>query len=127
LEGKKVVALGHKAQRRPHSSWQASDDSRFIVLTSIIKKWRAKNFDATCDFLFAKQEIAFCRIAPKLLTSCPCDDGLSKNVISQSDRSTRAHARLRMTVSLHLCFEFFRPAHPCPLTPPVWPAASSFF
>jgi hypothetical protein len=38
LEGKKVVALGHKAQRRPHSSWRASDDSRFIVLTSIVKK-----------------------------------------------------------------------------------------
>jgi hypothetical protein len=54
LEGKKVVALGHKAQRRPHSSWRASDDSRFIVLTSIVKKWRAKNFDATCDFLFGQ-------------------------------------------------------------------------
>jgi hypothetical protein len=53
LEGKKVVALGHKAQCRPHSSWQESDDSHFIVLTSLVKKWRAKNFDATCDFLFA--------------------------------------------------------------------------
>jgi hypothetical protein len=54
LEGEKVVALGHKAQRHPHSSWRASDDSRFIVLTSIVKKWRAKNFDAMCDFLFAQ-------------------------------------------------------------------------
>jgi hypothetical protein len=25
-----------------------------------------------------------------MLMSCPCDSGLSKNVISQSDRSTRA-------------------------------------
>ncbi len=33
--------------------------------------------------------------------SCPCDGGLSKNVISQSDHSTRAtlHTWLRMTVS----------------------------
>jgi hypothetical protein len=37
-----------------------------------------------------KQEITFCCIAPKMLTSCPCDGGLSKNIISQSDHSTRA-------------------------------------
>jgi hypothetical protein len=47
-----VVALGHKAQRHPHSSWQASDDSHFIILTSLIKKWGAENFDAMCNFLF---------------------------------------------------------------------------
>jgi hypothetical protein len=27
--------------------WRASDNSRFIVLTSLVKKWRTKNFDAT--------------------------------------------------------------------------------
>jgi hypothetical protein len=91
LEGKKVLALGHKAQRHRHSSWRASDNSRFIVLTSLIKKWRAKNFDVTCDFQFRP-------IVPKMLTSCPCDDGSSKNVISQSDRSTHASCDVARTV-----------------------------
>jgi hypothetical protein len=99
LEGKKVVALGHKAQRHPHSSWWASDNSRFIVLTSLIKKWRAKNFDVTCDFQFRP-------IVPKMLTSCPCNDGSSKNVITRVANQiaalmlrTTSHARLRMTIN----------------------------
>jgi hypothetical protein len=54
------------------------------------QKWHAKNFDVMCDFLFgnAKQEITFCHITPKMLTSCLCNGGLSKNIISQSDHST---------------------------------------
>jgi hypothetical protein len=55
-----------------------------------------------------RNNICHC-IVPKMLTSCPCDSGLLKNVISQSDHSTHAtcnvrhamlHARLRMTVRL---------------------------
>jgi ABC-type antimicrobial peptide transport system permease subunit len=74
-----------------HSSWRASDDARFIVLTSLVKSDMLKNFMRCAIFCLAcKQEIAFHRIVPKMLTSCPCDGRLSKNVISQSDRSTRA-------------------------------------
>jgi hypothetical protein len=69
--GKEVVALGDKAQCHPHSSWQASDNSRFIVLTSIVKKWHAKILmRCAISCLACKQEIAFCCIAPKLLMSC---------------------------------------------------------
>jgi hypothetical protein len=50
LEGKKVMALGRKVQCHPHSSWRASDDSRFIILMSLVK-----NFDAMCNFLFGMQ------------------------------------------------------------------------
>jgi hypothetical protein len=52
LQGKKVVALGHKAQHHPHSSRRASDDSHFIILMSLVKKWGAENFDAMCNFFF---------------------------------------------------------------------------
>jgi hypothetical protein len=49
--------------------------------------------------LAREQEVAFrARIALKMLTSCPCDGGFSKNVISQSDRSTRATCDVARTV-----------------------------
>jgi hypothetical protein len=51
LEEKKVAALIHKAQRYPHSSWRASDNTRFVILMSLVKKWRAKNFQCNVRFL----------------------------------------------------------------------------
>jgi hypothetical protein len=71
---------------------------------SLIKKWHAKNFDAMCDFLFAhKQEIAFHRIAPKMLTSCPCNGGLA-NQIAAPMQCAMLHTRLRMTIRFRKFF-----------------------
>jgi hypothetical protein len=111
LEGKKVLALGHVAQCRPHSSWWASDNSCFIILMSIVKKWCAKKFYAMCNFLSGMQTrnrilLHHAKTADVMYVCmyvCLCDGGLLKNVISQSDRSTRATCNvaclLRMTVS----------------------------
>jgi hypothetical protein len=55
-----ILSLGHKTQCRPHSSWQESDDSHFMVLTSVVKKWHVKNFDKNADIMSVGWNVEKC-------------------------------------------------------------------